>query len=727
MAQIIREGSLWHLRNQWISYALAEMPGGVLAHLYAGPRLERLNPQGLLRRYGVAAEGFTVQECALDRLPQEYPSFGLGDMREGALTVQAADGTCAVDLRLVSAEALDAKPALEGLPATRGEGCAAIRFRLRDAHTGLEAELNYAVYDDCPAVVRSARLVNRGEAPLVIERAFSLCLDMPDADWDLITLSGSWARERAIHRRPLTAGFQGVSSQRGASSLQTSPFMALARPETTEASGEALGMALIYSGNFIARAEAVCTGGARLLMGVNDRDFAWRLEPNEAFTTPEVALVASVEGIGGMSRAFHTLWENHLLPRRWVGVERPVLLNSWEAAYFDFDEDKLALIAKAAAEAGANLFVMDDGWFGHRDDDTTSLGDWQADARKLPGGLKALGDCVRALGIDFGIWMEPEMVSPDSDLYRAHPDWCLHIPGREGITARHQLVLDLGREDVQEFVYGAVAATLRESGAKYLKWDMNRNFSNIGSAALPANRQKETAHRYILGLYAVLARLTADFEDVLFEGCASGGGRFDAGMLFYVPQFWCSDDTDALCRCEIQYGTTLVFPPSTMGCHVSAVPNHQTGRVTPMQTRFAVALGGSFGYELDPRKLTEEERATLHEQIAFANATQRLRLYGAFHRLRSPFEGNETAWMSVAPDRSEALFTYVRNRAVPNALPSLVKLRGLDAAKRYRIAETGEVYGGDELMNVGLCCPAPSLGSGDAWSALYTLKAVKDA
>ncbi len=727
MAEILREGNIWHLRNQWISYALCELPGGVLAHLCAGARLERLNPAGLLRHANVQAEDFGVQECVLDRLPQEYPSFGLGDMREGALTVVAPDGSRAVDLRLAKAEVLDEKPALEGLPATRGEGCAALRLTLRDAHTGLEAELNYAVYDDCPAIVRSARLVNRGDAPLTVERAYSLCLDLPDDDWELITLSGSWARERTPYRRALTPGFQGVSSQRGASSLQTSPFMALCRPGAGEDAGEVLGLSLIYSGNFIARAEGTCTGGARLLMGVNDRDFTWRLEPGEAFQTPEVALVISNEGIGGMSRGFHRLWENHLLPKKWMHADRPVLLNSWEAAYFDFDEDKLLSIARAAADAGASLFVVDDGWFGHRDDDTTSLGDWTADTRKLPGGLKRLGARVRELGLGFGIWMEPEMVSPDSDLFRAHPDWCLHIPGREAITARHQLILDLGRTEVQEFVYSSVADTLRQSGATYLKWDMNRNFSNVGSAALPPQRQGETAHRYMLGLYAVTERLVRDFPDVLFEGCASGGGRFDAGILCYVPQFWCSDDTDALMRCAIQYGTTLVFPPSTMGCHVSAVPNHQTGRVTPLETRFAVALGGCFGYELDPRALSEAERQALREQTAFAERTQQLRLYGDFYRLRSPFEGNDTAWMSVSPDRAEAIFTYVLNRAVPNVMPPLVKLRGLDAGKRYRIEQTGEVYGGDELMNVGLCLPVPFLGSGDAWSRLYTLKAVSEA
>ncbi len=727
MAEILREGNIWHLRNEWISYALCEMPGGVLAHLYAGKRLNGLNPASLLRRAGVEMEGFTVQELALDRLPQEYPSFGLGDMREGALTVVAPDGSRAVDLRLAKAEVLDAKPALEGLPATRGEGCAAVRFTLRDAHTGLEAHLDYAIYDDCPAVVRSARLVNRGDAPLTVTRAMSLCLDLPDADWDLITLSGSWARERAIYRRALLPGFQGVSTQRGASSLQTSPFMALARRVADEASGEVIGLSLIYSGNFVARAEGVHNGGARLLMGVNDADFTWALAPGEAFQTPEAAMVYSGEGIGGMSRGFHALWEKHLLPKKWMNAPRPVLLNSWEAAYFDFDEDKLVSIAEAAAKAGVSLFVMDDGWFGHRDDDTTSLGDWKCDARKLPHGLHSLGERVRALGLQFGIWMEPEMISPDSDLFRAHPDWCLHIPGREGITARHQLTLDLSRADVQQFVYDSVANTLRDSGAAYLKWDMNRNFSNIGSAALPPERQGEVPHRYILGLYAVLDRLVKDFPDVLFEGCASGGGRFDAGMLYYVPQFWCSDDTDALCRCEIQYGTTLVFPPSTMGCHVSAVPNHQTARVTPLEARFAVALGGCFGYELDPRKLTDEEREALRGQTAFAERTQALRLYGAFYRLASPFEGNETAWMSVSPDKAEAIFTLVRARAVPNAMPSITRLRGLDPDRRYEIVETGEVYGGDELMNVGLSCPMPFLGTGDAWSVLYTLRAVSEA
>ena len=725
MAQILREENIWHLRNDDISYVLCVMPGGIPAHLYFGPRLERLNAANLLRHAGVAADGsFSVQGCMLDRLPQEYPSFGLGDMREGALTVQAADGSRAVDLRLEKAEVLPEKPALEGLPATRGEGCSALRLTLRDVHTGLVAQLDYAVYDDCPIVARSARLVNTGDAPLTVTRALSLCLDLPDAGWDLITLSGSWARERMPHRRALAPGFQGVYSRRGASSMQASPFLALARPETTEAAGEAIGASLVYSGNFLAEVEADQYGSARVRMGINDRDFSWQLLPGEAFQTPEAVLAYSDEGIGGMSRGLHRLWENHLLPRRWMGVARPVLLNSWEAAYFNFDADKLVSIAESAAEAGVELFVMDDGWFGRRDDDTTSLGDWTVDRRKLPGGLSELGDRVRALGMQFGLWMEPEMVSPDSDLYRAHPDWCLRIPGREPITARNQLILDMGRRDVQDFVVDAVSTTLRDSGAAYLKWDMNRNFSNIGSGVLPADRQGEAPHRYILGLYSVLERLTKAFPEVLIEGCASGGGRFDAGMLYYVPQFWCSDDTDALCRLEIQHGTTMAFPASTMGCHVSAVPNHQTGRVTPLETRFAVALGGSFGYELDPRQLTAEERAALREQVAFANRTQALRLYGTLYRLQSPFEGNDTAWMTVSDDRSEALFTAVRAMARPNEVPPLIRLRGLDPARRYRVEQTGEVFGGDELMRVGLCCP---FERGDAASLLYHIKAVDEA
>ena len=724
MIEVLQQGNLYHLRNDHISYILAVMPENALAHIYFGCRVNGINADSVLRHAGAKdTKSFTVQECGLDRLPQEYPAFGLGDQREGAVAVENADGTTAVDLRFVSATVENGKPALSGLPATFGDPCKTLRVLMADPCTQVQAELFYTVFDDCDVIARSARIINGGTKSVRIKKAMSLSLDFPDDRWDLITLNGAWARERSVYRRALMPGFQGISTQCGASSLQQSPFMALVRHETTEQQGDALGASLIYSGNFSAKATVYQNHSARIMVGVNDADFSWLLPPGAAFQTPEAVLVYSRDGLNGMSRGFHALWEKHLLPRKWIHAHRPVLLNSWEAAYFDFDEEKLVDIARSAAEAGVELFVMDDGWFGHRDDDTTSLGDWFVDRKKLPGGLERLADRVRALGLQFGIWMEPEMVSPDSELYRSHPDWAIHIPGREPITGRHQLILDLGRADVQDYVYQVVADTLKASKAAYLKWDMNRNYSNIGSSALGSDRQKELPHRYILGLYAVMERLVCQFPDVLFEGCASGGGRFDPGMLYYVPQFWCSDNTDALCRCQIQYGSSLFLPPSAMGSHLSAVPNHQTGRVTPIETRFAVALGGCFGYELDPRKLTDDERAAMKKQVKYAQDSEKTRLHGAFYRLLSPFEGNDTAWIAVSEDQREAVFTFVRGHALANEAPVLVCLRGLDPKQNYQVLETGETYGGDELMHSGLLCP---VGGGDAASLLYTLRVTNE-
>ena len=720
MVEIKIEERLIHLRNDRVSYAIYLLEGGVPMHLYFGARVEEMNPVTMLRHYDLPEDGsFGLNGCPLDHTPHEYPSFGLGEMREGALTIRAQDGTRTCDLRFVSAETVDGKPALEGLPATFGDSAKTLKLHLRDELLKLDVTLNYTLFDDADAVIRSAKLVNVGDAPLVIERAYSLCLDLPDSGYDLITLSGAWSREREMIRRPLMPGEQGVSSLRGATSLQTSNFLALARPEATEAGGEVIAAALVYSGNFTARVHVDSHRTTRVMLGVNDVDFEWALAPGASFQTPEAVTVYTREGLDGMSRQFHRVCAEHLVRGKYAHAPRPILLNNWEATYFDFNEEKLLNIARTAAEAGVELFVLDDGWFGHRDSDNSSLGDWTTDLKKLPAGLKSLAEKVHGLGLKFGLWFEPEMVSPDSDLYRAHPDWCIHVEGRPRVENRNQLILDLSREEVQDHVYHAVADVLAANPIDYVKWDMNRNFATVGSAKLPAERQKELPHRYMLGLYAVLEKLVNQFPEVLFESCASGGGRFDMGMLHYMPQTWCSDNTDALTRCRIQYATSLIFPPFAMGSHVSAVPNHQTGRVTPIDTRGNVAMSGCFGYELDLNRLPQEDLEAVKQQIARVKTIRQTLLYGDFHRLLSPYEGNDTAWITVSPDKREAVLMLTRAQALSYTFPPLVRLRGLDAGAVYEIAETGESYSGSELMNAGLSVRLPW---GDAASVSLTLR-----
>ena len=721
MTEILMHNNLLHLRNDHVSYIIYILEGGIPAHLYFGKRIDRINPASILRRYDLPVDGrWQPHNCALDHTPHEYPAHGLGDLREGALSVRAADGTRSADLRFVSAEAVDGKPGIPGLPATFGDNAKTLLLRLQDEHLGLQATLSYTLFDDVAGVMRSVQLHNASDKELVIERAYSLCLELPDSRYDLITLSGAWAREREISRRPLVMGEQGVSSLRGATSLFTSNMLFLARPETTEAQGEAIGAALVYSGNFTARVHVDHNRTSRVFLGLNGVDFAWKLAPGDTFHTPEAVTVFSDAGLDGMSTQFHRVCANHLVRGKFARAPRPILLNNWEATYFGFNEEKLLHIARTAADVGVEIFVLDDGWFGHRDDDHTSLGDWYVDTRKLPNGLRHLTDQVHAMGLKFGLWFEPEMVSPKSDLYAAHPDWAIHIPGREPVQQRQQLTLDLSREDVQEYVYNAVAAHLRQDGIDYVKWDMNRHFSNIGSALLPADQQKELPHRYMLGLYRVLEKLTTEFPDVLFESCSSGGGRFDMGMLHYMPQTWTSDNTDALCRCRIQYATSLVFPPFAMGSHVSAVPNHQSGRITPIETRGNVAMSGCFGYELDLNTLSAEDLEKVRAQIARVKELRQTLLYGDFHRLLSPYEGNDTAWITVSPDKNEAVFMLTRAMAQPGTQPPLIRLRGLAADRTYRIRETGESYSGAELMHLGLSVRLPW---GDAASVSWTLQA----
>ena len=721
MTEIIRKDQLIHLRNDHVSYIIGVLEGGIPAHLYFGKRVEGFNPASILRRYDLPTDGkWWPNNCMLDHTPHEYPSHGLGDLREGALTVRRKDGTRSVDLRVTGMEVADGKPGIPGLPATFGDNAKTLLLYLKDELIGLEATLSYTIFDDVAGVMRSVKLHNASDSDLIIERAYSLCLELPDSGYDLITLSGAWAREREMNRRPLTMGEQGVSSLKGATSLHASNMLFLARPETTEAQGEAIGAALVYSGNFKASVHVDHNRASRVFLGINDVDFAWKLAPGEAFHTPEAVTVYSDKGLGGMSAQFHRVCAEHLVRGKFAKAPRPILLNNWEATYFNFNEEKLLKIARTAADVGIELFVLDDGWFGHRDDDHTSLGDWYVDTRKLPMGMKHLTDQVHAMGLKFGLWFEPEMISPKSDLYEKHPDWAIHIDGRVPVEQRQQLTLDLSREDVQDYVYECVASHLREDGIDYVKWDMNRNFSNIGSALLPADQQKELPHRYMLGLYRVLEKLVKDFPDVLFESCSSGGGRFDMGMLHYMPQTWTSDNTDALCRCQIQYSTSLVFPPFAMGSHVSAVPNHQTGRITPIDTRGNVAMSGCFGYELDLNTLSADDLEKVRRQVERVKKLRNTLLYGDFHRLLSPYEGNDTAWITVSKDQTEAVFMLTRALAKAGTQPILVRLRGLAAEKVYTIQETGERYTGSELMNLGLSVRLPW---GDAASVSWTLKA----
>ena len=721
MTEIIVKDQLIHLRNDHISYIIDILEGGIPAHLYFGKRIESINPAAVLRHYELPADGkWWPHNCALDHTPHEYPSHGLGDLREGALSVRQKDGTRSVDLRVTGWEIVDGKPGIPGLPATFGDNAKTLLLHLKDELIGLTATLSYTLFDDVAGVMRHTELHNASDADLVIERAYSLCLELPDSRYDLITLSGKWAREREMSRRPLTMGEQGVSSLRGATSLFTSNMLFLARPETTEERGEAIGAALVYSGNFTASVHVDANRCSRVFLGLNGVDFSWKLAPGETFHTPEAVTVYSDSGLDGMSAQFHRVCAEHLVRGKYAKAPRPILLNNWEATYFGFNEEKLLKIARTAADVGVELFVLDDGWFGHRDDDTTSLGDWYVDTRKLPNGLRHLTDQVHAMGLKFGLWFEPEMVSPKSDLYEKHPDWAIHIDGRMPIQQRQQLTLDMSREDVQDYVYECVASHLREDGIDYVKWDMNRHFSNIGSALLPADQQKELPHRYMLGLYRVLEKLIHEFPDVLFESCSSGGGRFDMGMLHYMPQTWTSDNTDALCRCRIQYSTSLVFPPFAMGSHVSAVPNHQTGRITPIETRGNVAMSGCFGYELDLNTLSAEDLEKVRAQVKRIKELRTTLLYGEFHRLINPYEGQDTAWITVSKDKREAVFMFVRAMNQPATPPVLVKLCGLDETKVYTIRETGESYSGSELMHLGLSVHP---GWGDAASISWTLEA----
>jgi alpha-galactosidase len=727
-----------HLSNDQVSYVVRVLEDGSLGQLHFGARLSDGRSYRHLGRAGFP--GFANRLD--DPIALEYPTSGGGDFRIPALTIEQPDGSNVLRLEYVGHRIFPGKAALGGLPSTYVESAGeatSVEIQLRDDPSGAEVSLSYTIFAGQPIVARHAVVRNGGSARLRISAAMSLALDLPDDDWTLVQLSGAWARERHVTARPLAPGRQSTASLRGASGHEHDPSLILRRTTTTETAGEAYGFSLVYSGNFLAEAEVGLYGTTRVRLGINPEGFGWTLEPGDEFTTPEAVLAYSSAGLDGLSVAFHALYRERLARGFWRDRGRPVLINNWEGTYFDFDETKLVDIAGVAKDLGVELFVLDDGWFGARDDDTTSLGDWTVDRRKLPNGIDGLARRIEALGLRFGLWIEPEMISERSELFAAHPDWAIGIVGRKRTESRQQLTLDLSRPEIVDHLFGVLSELLAGAPISYIKWDMNRNITEPASLGLPAERQGEFFHRYILGVYDLYARLTAAFPEVLFESCAGGGGRFDPGLLAYAPQAWTSDDTDAVERLRIQWGASLLYPLSSMGAHVSAVPNHQTGRRTPIATRAAVAFFGVFGYELDATSLSATERAEVVEQVAFYKEHRDLLQRGRFVRLRSPFEGdgNETAWMTVSDDRRRAVVGFYRTLNRPNPGVNRLRLRELDLAARYRLslwparADTIErdnaiVRGGDELTEVGLFIDVDRhevANHGDYWSQLFVLEA----
>ena len=701
--QYCEEFRTFHLSTPNSAYVFHVNEGGFLIHDYYGKFVPLCDMRPYSRRVANAAfSPFSGDLTTVpDTEPMEFSCNGTADYRVSALQIREARGNTATDIRYVSHKISKGKSAPEVQPATYGseDEVTTLEVLTEDSVTGARVTLYYSVFEALDAITRRVKVENGSGLPMDLERIYSLCLDLPFGDWELCHLYGAWAKERTFEKTPIPHGITAIESKRGVSGHSHNPFAAVVEAATTEDFGLAYGFSLVYSGNFSIQAEKDNNGDLRLIAGINPTDFNWRLEPGESFETPEAVCVFSDEGLGGMSRVFHKLYRENLCRGPWKLKKRPLLINNWEGTYFNFDEEKIFNIAKDASELGIEMLVLDDGWFGARNHDKAGLGDWFVNEEKLKGGLKKLSQRIHDLGMKFGLWFEPEMVNPDSDLYRAHPDWCLQVEGRAMSIGRTQYVLDMSRKDVQDYLFDCMDNILNETQIEYVKWDFNRNLSEVASFLLPAERQKETAHRFILGLYALLDRLLTAHPDLLLEGCSGGGGRFDPAMLYYSPQFWTSDDTDAIERLQIQYGTSMCYPTSTVSSHVSACPNHQTRRTVPLQTRGDVALAGSFGYELDMTKMSAEDKEEVKSQIAEYHKYYDLIHFGDLYRVIPP-NGEECAWIYVSPDKSEALLTFVCIRNHPKTRRT-VKFRGLDPRKNYA-DQNGTVLPGSAWMNAGV-------------------------
>ena len=730
-----RESRVFTLQTKNTTYQMKADDKGVFLHTYYGEKTDNSDKSYLIRcaDRGFSGNPYEVgtfdRSYSLDMLPQEYSCFGTGDYRISALRVRQADGSRAAELRYAGCETRKGKYAIPGLPAAYGaqEEADTLEVILKDEACGIEVRLLYGVFEKKDVITRAVRITNRSERPVVLEKAASLCLDWQQGEFDWLTFYGRHAMERNVQRTGIAHGVQSAGSVRGASSHHYNPFAVLCEKGTDETKGLCYGFSFMYSGEFLIEAEKDQADQTRFVCGIHPDDFDWTLNPGESFDTPEVLMSCSAEGFGGMSRNLHDLIRENVCRGEWKHKRRPILINNWEGTYFDFTGDKLVSIAEEAAKLGVELFVMDDGWFGKRDSDNSGLGDWYPNEEKLGCTLKELGERIEALGMKFGIWFEPECISEDSDLYRAHPDWAVQIPGRKPNLSRNQLILDFSREDVQEYIIERLSAVLDSAPISYVKWDFNRSICDKFSANLSAGRQGEMAHRFVLGLYRVLEELLERYPHLLLEGCSGGGGRFDTGMLYYSPQIWCSDDTDAIERLQIQYGTSFAYPVNTMGAHVSAVPNHQTGRVTPIATRACVAMAGTFGYELDVNKMTDEEKEAVKRQIQIFKEQYDLISYGDYYRLTDVQKSSCAVWETAAKDGSEALVSAVWQHVQATPAFLNVKVRGLCEDGMYRVMRTAlkekdagaqekedQVISGSSLMHGGLPIPAAD-GEYAAW------------
>ena len=695
---------IFTLTTAHTTYQMQADAQGYLLHLYYGARTA--GEMDYLLNYG--DRGFSGnpnsagndRTYSLDALPQEYPSLGTGDFRNYALNIENADGSQCCNPVYITHEIEAGKYTLKGLPFVRAEENEAetLKIILEDPVTKVELHLLYGVLEKEDIITRSVIIKNAGKAPVTVKKAQSACLDFLHGDYDLIKFYGRHAMERNMERMPVSHESTRIGSRRGTSSHQYNPGVILAGKNTNEDSGSCYGMLFVYSGNFLVEAEKDQYDQTRIQMGLTDDLFAYPLEAGAEFIAPEVILSYTNKGLSRLSQQYHHCIMNHICQGKYVHANRPVLINSWEAAYFDFTGDTIVELAKEAKALGIDMVVMDDGWFGKRNDDNSSLGDWYVNEEKLGGTLTKLIERVNAEGVKFGIWIEPEMVSEDSDLYREHPDWAITIPGRKPVRSRNQLVLDFSRKEVRDEIFKRICAVLDQGNVEYIKWDMNRSLADIYAP--------NVTYDYVLGVYDFLEKLTNRYPDILIEGCSGGGGRFDAGMLYYTPQIWCSDNTDAINRTRIQYGTSFFYPVAAMGSHVSAVPNHQTGRVTSMHTRGVAAMSGTFGYELNPALLNAKEKAEIRAQLAQYREYQELICEGDYYRLSNPFQDNFAAWMVVSDDRSKALVSVIRLTAEANPPAAYVTLKGMEEDAFYREKTTGKVYPGAALMEAGILLPA---------------------